>query len=90
MAQKFSTTAPIPAAMHKVGLDWSGVRTYAEKSIKLIQEHGDEFTDLIENGFKAFAAVTGRDFVGIFAALNAAQKDLQAIVAAIKAEFEIA
>ncbi len=89
MSEKFCTTAPLPATMKAVGLDWSGVRVYAAKSIKLIQDHGDEFLDLIDAGFKAFTAVTGRDFVGVFAAINAAQRDLQAIIAAIKLEFDL-
>lgn len=89
MATKFSTTAPVPATMTAVSLDWSGVKVYAEKSVKLLQDHGAEFIDLIDMGFRAFKAVTARDFVGIFAAINAAQRDIQAIIAAIQAEFGI-
>lgn len=88
-AQVFSTTAPVPPMMATVGLSWEGVLDFAKKSIKLIQDQGSTFLDLIENGFKAFKAVTGRDFIGVFAAIQQAGGDLQKIIEAIKAEFNI-
>lgn len=75
--------------MEAVGLDWSGVYSFAEQAIQLVQDHGDKFLSLLRNGFKAFQAITGRDFMGIFTALNAATVDLQALVQAIKDEFGI-
>lgn len=87
MNAPFTTSAPCPPAMAAVGLDWSGVKTFAEKSIRLIQDHGAEFLDLIDAGFRAFKAVTSRDFLGIFAAMTDANRDLNAIIAAIKDEF---
>lgn len=88
-AKAFSTSAPPTVEMTAVALDWTGVKTYAEKAIKLIQDHGDEFIDMIDAGFRAFKAVTGRDFAGIFTALNDAQRNLQVIIAAIRTEFGI-
>lgn len=80
---------PATPMMAGVGLDWSGVRTFAERSIRLVRDHGPEFLDMIEAGFKAFKAITGRGFVGIFAAINDVNRDLNAIIAAIKDEFGI-
>ena len=89
MAKAFSTSAPVPEPMGAVGLDWTGVRAYAEKAIKLIQDHGHEFLDMIDAGFRAFKAITSRDMLGIFAALNDVTVDLQKLIAAIKDEFGI-
>lgn len=80
------TSTPEMAA---VGLDWTGVYAFAEQAVQLVQDHGDKFLSLLRNGFKAFQAITGRDFMGIFAALNAASVDLQELIAAIKEEFGI-
>lgn len=88
-AKVFSTAAPPTAAMSAVALDWSGVKVFAEKAVKLIQDHGDEFLDLVDSGFRAFKSVTGRDMLGIFTALSDAQRDLQAIIAAIQLEFAL-
>jgi hypothetical protein len=83
-----ASTPPTPA-MASVGLDFSGVLAFARKAVKLIEDHGDEFLDLIEAGFRAFQAVTGRDFAAILTEMNNVNRDLTAIVAAIRAEFNI-
>lgn len=85
MAEKMTAT-PMMAA---VGLDWSGVQAFAEKSIRLLQQHGPEFLDLLDAGFKAFSAITNHNFVAIFTELNRATVDVNKLIAAIKEEFNI-
>ena len=85
----FSASAPPTPVMQSVGLDFTGVLAFARKCVKLIEEHGDEFLDLIESGFRAFQAVTGRDFAAILAEIGNVNRSLTKIVDAIKAEFGI-
>lgn len=76
-------------AMAAVGLNWSGVLTYARKAVTLLQENGDEFIDMIDAGFRAFKALTGKDYVTLFAALNDVNRNARTVIAAIKAEFDL-
>lgn len=86
--QVFASTPPTPA-MGAVGLSFSGVLEFAKKSVKLLQDHGDEVIGLVDAGFRAFKAVTGKDFATLFLALNDANRNAQAIIDAVKAEFGI-
>lgn len=73
--------------MASVGLNFGSVTAFARKAVKLLQEHGDDFLDLVDSGFRAFKAVTGRDYATLFVALNDVNRNAQTIVAAIRAEF---
>lgn len=89
MPHAFNAAAPPTPPMAAVGLDFSGVLTYARKAVDLIQQHGDDVLDMLAAGFRAFAAVTGRDMIGVLAALSDANRSGQVVVAAIQAEFGI-
>lgn len=88
-ASNFNMAAPPTDQMRGAGIDWFGVKTFAEFSINLIQKHGDLFKDMICTGFKALTAVTGRDLVGILSALQQEKLDVDAVIAAIKLEFHL-
>lgn len=75
--------------MAAAGLSFDSLMTYARKTIELLQTTGDEFLDLAEQGFRMWNAISTRDLSGILAAFAAGQRDVQAIIAAIKKEFDI-
>lgn len=81
---KFGATS---GSMAAVGLDWVGVETFARKAVKLLQEHGSEFVDMIAAGFRAFRAVTNRDFPAVFLAINEIVVDVNKLATAIREEF---
>lgn len=85
----FNTAAPCTDPMIAAGIDWLGVKAFAEDSINLIQNHGDVFKDMITTGFKAFTAITGRDYGTILVCLQQEKIDVEAAVAAIKTEFHL-
>ena len=71
----------------KVGLSFDSIETYARKTIDLLKTTGDTFIDLAEQGFKLWSAFTSRDLTGILAAFANGQRDVEAIIKAITAEF---
>lgn len=81
---KFGASNPMMTA---VGLSWSGVEAFGRKSVKLLQEHGYEFIDLISSGMRAIAAISERDFAKVLFELNQASVNLSRLIAAIKEEF---
>lgn len=85
----FATTCtePTTAAMQAVGFDWFSLEKYAAEAIHALQTSGDSVIDLIHQGFVMWAAISGRDLAGIMAAFASGQRDVNAIIAAIKAEF---
>lgn len=85
----FNTAMPCTDPMVACGIDWLGVKAFAEDSINLIQNHGDVFKDMIATGFKAFTAVTGRDYATILSCLQQEKLDVDAAIAAIKLEFHL-
>lgn len=85
----FNASAPLTDPMVNCGIDWLGVKSFAESAINLIQNHGDVFKDMITTAFKAFTAVTGRDYAGIISCLMQEKLDVDAAIAAIKLEFHL-
>lgn len=85
----FNMAAKPTDQMLVCGVDWLGVKNYALGAIDLLKNHGDVFKDMICTGFKAFTAVTGRDYVTILACLQQEKVDVDAAVAAIKQEFNL-
>lgn len=77
-------------AMAAVGLSFGSVLDYARRAVRLLQEHGDEFLDLVDAGFRAFKALTGRDYATLFNALNDVNRNARTVIDAIRAEFAIA
>lgn len=85
MAEKMTATP----MMGSVGLSWLDLKSYAEHLVHLLQTEGDTAIDAVDTAIRLVKAVTGRDFVAVFAALQQEQKDIQQIIAAVKAEFGI-
>lgn len=76
--------------IQKFSFDQATLTGYAKHAINVLQgPAGSAAVDLIKVGFEGWKAVSGRDFAGLFAALNDGKKDVNAIVAAIKAEFSL-
>jgi len=75
--------------MAKVGVNWLDIKGFAEHLIHLLQTEGETAIDLVDTSIRLVQAVTGRDYVAIFAALQKGQRDVTEIIAAVKAEFGI-
>jgi len=75
--------------MGSVGLSWLDLKSYAEHIVHLLQTQGETAIDAVDTAIRLVKLATLRDFVGIFAALQQEQKDVQAIIAAIRTEFGI-
>lgn len=75
--------------MAKMGISFLSIEGYAKKALDLLRAHGDDFIGVVDAGFRAFMALTTRDFPTLFAALNDANKNADSLIAAIKAEFGI-
>lgn len=82
-------STPPTQAMQAVGLSFVDVIGYARKAVQLLQDHGDEFIDLVDAGFRAIKAVSGKDFPALFVALNDVNRNAQTIIDAIKQTFNI-
>lgn len=78
--------SPTPM-MAAAGLSFGDVEVFARKSVKLLRENGDTFLDMIEGCFKAYRALTGRNFIGVFAAINETHGNVVKLIDAINAEF---
>lgn len=75
------------AHMQKMGMTFTDVIGYAKKSIDLVNATGTQFVGLLNDGFKAYQGITEHDYGAVFSALNAANADGKAIVAAITTTF---
>lgn len=84
----YASLPPTPM-MQSVGLSFSGLVEFARKAVHLLETTGDTFVDLLEDGFKLWSAVSSRDLSGVLAAFASGQKNVEAIIAAIRAEFGI-
>lgn len=82
-------SAPPTQAMQQVGLSFIDVIGYAKKSVQLLQEHGDEFIGMIDAGFRAFQAITGRNYPALFDALNDVNRNTRSVIDAIRQTFNI-
>lgn len=87
MSEPAFCSAPVPAAMATAGLSWPSLIGYARKAVDLLQAVGDTAIDAIEDGFQAWAALSGRDFTTLFAEFASAQRNIQKIIDAVKKEF---
>lgn len=68
-------------------LNWDDVTATVNHAIHLLETVGPTAIGLVKTIMLGVQAATGRDLLGVFAALNSAQRDVQVIVAAIKTEF---
>jgi len=89
MSEHVFASAPPTVAMTSVGLSFSGVIEFAKKAVELLQEKGDDVIGMLDAGFRAFAAVSSRDFTALFAALNDVNRTAQSIIDAIKETFGV-
>lgn len=75
--------------MAKVGLTFASIEDYARKAVDLLKAHGDDVLGLVDAGFRAFMALSTRDFPTLLAALNDVNKNATTVYTAIVAEFGI-
>lgn len=66
------------------------VQELAAHVIHLLQTQGDTAIDLVNTTLRLIQAATGRNMLAVFAELNNEIRDINKIVAAVKAEFNIA
>lgn len=78
-----------PMLATPANLSWEDVERTVTRVVHLLETTGDTFISLVKTAMVGIKAATGRDMLGVFAALNAAVLDVQVIVKAIKDEFEI-
>jgi hypothetical protein len=86
MYPTYASTPPTPM-MATVGFGWPDLRDYAQKALAVLPTAGPAALDLIEQGFKMWAAISSRDLTGILSSFAAAQRNVEVIAAAIRAEF---
>lgn len=89
MSQQFTAGAPVNARMSAAGINWLNVKSFAEDAVTLIEENGDKFLSMIETTFRIFSEITGGDYTAILGELTSVQRDTTAIIAAIKAKFNL-
>jgi type IV secretory pathway VirB2 component (pilin) len=78
------------AAGNKVGLSWPGVESAVQHALNLLQgPTAATCIDIVKTLMVGIQAATGKDLVGVFAAMNQERVDITALVAAIKAEFDL-
>lgn len=82
-------STPPTMSMIAVGFGWPDLRAYAEKCLAVLPLAGPPALDLMEQGWKLWQGVSGRDLGAILSAFAAAQRDIDAIIAAIKTEFSL-
>lgn len=75
------------AATLGVGVD--DVLATVNHVIHLLETVGSTAISLVKTIMVGVKAATGRDMLGVFRALNEATADVNAIIAAIKAEFDL-
>ena len=86
MADKPEMMAATPV-MGSVGLSWLDLKSYAQHLIHILQTEGNTAIDAVDTAIRLVKAVTNRDYVTVFAALQQEQKDIQQIIEAIRTEF---
>lgn len=65
------------------------VTEWAQKAVDLIQKEGDNAVVVIKDVVDLLAKVSQKDLLGVFAALNKTTVDVNEVVAAIKAAFNL-
>lgn len=84
----YASLPPTPL-MGSVGLTFGSLLDYAKHAVHLLQTTGDTFLDLLDVSFRMWSAVSSRDLSGILRAFSDGRRDVESIIAAIKAEFGI-
>lgn len=79
---------PTPV-MSTVGLDWLGIQGTVDHVLNLLESQGEAAVGIVRNLLKLVAAVTGRDMLLVFRLANELYVDVAALIAAIRAEFEL-
>jgi hypothetical protein len=82
----FGSLPPTPL-MAGVGLSFVDVQEVAQGVIHLLQTQGDRALSVAKNTLLLIKAVSSRDMLVLFAAVNALSVDVPAIIAAVKLEF---
>ena len=88
MFDAYSSTPP-SMAMIAVGFGWPDLKSYATKCLAVLPTAGPAAIDLMEQGWRLWQGVSGRDLSVILSAFSAAQRDIDTIMSAIKSEFQL-
>lgn len=78
-----------PMMSNVAGVNWDDVTGTVTRVIHLLEAIGPTAISLAKTAMLGIKAATGRDMLGVFAALNDAVDDVTVIIAAIKAEFDL-
>lgn len=73
--------------MGAAGFSWDDVLVQAQHVVHLLQTEGDTALAIVTGTLKLVRYIAARDMLNVFAQLNATTVDVQALIAAIKAEF---
>lgn len=79
----------LTAAANLASLSWPDVTDVANHVLNLLETQGAAAITIVRNLLKMIAAFTTRDLTTVFALANQEYVDVQALVAAIRAEFGI-
>lgn len=88
-AQCDRETATATPQMAKVGLSFTSIEGYAKNALQLLKDHGDDVLAVVDAGFRAFMALSTKDYPTLFAALNDANKSAETIYNAVKTQFNL-
>lgn len=75
--------------MAAVGLSWPDVETQVHHVLNLLQTQGDAALEVVKGLIKLVKLATARDMFGVMAQLQKSTVDIQALITAIKEEFEL-
>lgn len=75
--------------MTSVGLSWVDIEVQVKHVLNLLQTQGETALEIVRGTIRLIKAVTNREMVAVFIELKALSVNIQALIAAIKAEFGI-
>ena len=88
--QKFSSTMVATVPMQAIGINWPGVKDAIQHAIHLLETKGPTAVATVKVIMVGVQALTKKDYVGVFLALQEVSTDVQTLIDAIKAEFDLA
>ncbi len=82
------TSAPVTMGASRAGLAWPGVVTAINHTLHLIETSGPVMADAIKTLLLGIQAATGKDMLGVLAAVNQETVDYHVLAAAVREEFK--
>lgn len=86
-AKQLEKLAEPPAK--KIQFSWSDVEVQARHVIHLLETEGERAIRIVKSTITIIYCVSNRDMVGVFVELNKVSVDVQALIKAIKDEFNL-